>query len=78
MANSTWEVTNQLTNQVKNTPTGGTVEGTYIYFVTGEGNADAIFVPANIYPNKKKVHALLRTAADLVDEIGALTDQSIV
>lgn len=78
MANTTWEVTGQLTNQVKNTPTGGTVEGTYIYFITGEGNADAIFVPSNIYPNKKKVHALLAQAAQLVDEIGNLSDQSSV
>lgn len=74
MAGSGWEVTGQLSNQVRNTPTNGTVEGTWIYFTTGDGNSGAVFVPDNIYLHKKKVHAMIAAQALLMDEIGNLSE----
>lgn len=67
---SGWVVTSQLTNQVNNTPTGGSQEGTWIYFTTNEGNSGAVFVPDNIYPNKSKVRALIQAQAQLIDDVG--------
>lgn len=72
MAGSGWQVTSQLMNQVRNTSTGNTVEGNYIYFITNDGNSGVVFVPTSIYANKKKVKELLSAQANLVDEVGAL------
>lgn len=73
LTGSGWVVTSQLANQVKNTPTNGTVEGTYIYFTTGDGNSGAVFVPDNIYPHKAKVQALIHAQAAHMDDIGKLS-----
>lgn len=67
---SGWQVTGQLANQVKNTPTGSTVDGTYVFFTTGDGNAGAVFVPDNIYKSKVKVRALIAEQAAALDEVG--------
>lgn len=74
MANTSgWTVTSQLANQVKNTETGNTVEGTYIFFTTNDGNSDAVFVPKNIYRDRKKVRQMLEEAATAIDEVGNLS-----
>lgn len=74
MAGSGWIVTGQLANQIRNTPTNGTVEGTWIYFTTGKGNSGAVFVEDRIYRHTKKVHQMIRAEAALMDEIGDLNE----
>ena len=74
MPGSGWVITGQLANQIRNTPTSGTVEGTYIYFVTGDSNAGVVFVPDAVYPHKKRVREMIHAQATLMDEIGAFED----
>lgn len=75
MAKAGWTVTSQVTDQVILTDAGQPVTGTYIYITTSAGNSASVFVPDNIYPNKKKVTEMLRTKAQLVDDIGALYEK---
>jgi hypothetical protein len=74
MASSGYQVTSQLMNQVRNTDTGNTVEGNYIYFVTTDGNSGVVFVPTAIYASQSKVKMLLSEQANLIDAIGRLSE----
>lgn len=72
MAHSGWVVTSQVPDQIINTDAGKTETGTYIYFVTGDGNSGVVFV-ANRHYNPKTVKNVLHAQAQLIDEIGALS-----
>lgn len=74
MADQTgWTVTSQLANQVKNTATGNTVEGTYVFFTTNDGNSGVVFVPDNIYRDRKKTRQMIEQQAILLDDVGRLS-----
>jgi hypothetical protein len=71
-----WAVTDQATDQVTVTDSGKVVTGTQVFFATEQGNTGSVFVPDQHY-TKTKVHASLAHRAALVDEIGALTSESM-
>lgn len=73
MPHSGWAVTDQATDQVINTTDGRTITGTYVYFVTGNGNRASVFVPDDHY-NAKNVHGMVEARATVVDEVGALAN----
>lgn len=75
MANATWEVTSQVTDQVIITDAGQPVTGAIVYITTGEGQSGSVFVPDNIYPNATKVKAMLRAKAQQLDQIAALAEK---
>jgi hypothetical protein len=73
MAGSGWKITAQLTDQVENTTAGQTVIGVRIYFITGSGNEGSVFIPNQQY-TAKNVHSRVKVQAELIDEIGELSD----
>ncbi len=73
MAGSGWKITAQLTDQVENTPSGQTLIGVRVYFITGNGNEGSVFVPNQQY-SAKNVHSRVRRSAIELDEIGAMSE----
>lgn len=72
---ATWSVTSQVSDQVKVTDAGQTVEGVMVYFVTGEGNSGSVFVPDSQY-TASKVRQMIGHRAAVLDEVGALASAS--
>lgn len=72
MANSGWKITDQVTDQVKNTRAGATVTGVDVYFITGDGNEGSVFVMDQHY-NAANVRKAVQAKANLIDEVGALS-----
>lgn len=68
---SGWVVTSQVTDQIINTNAGQTVVGTYVYFITGDGNEGSVFVP-DVHYSAKTVTAMIEARADVLDEVGRL------
>lgn len=73
MTGSGWQVTSQITNQIENTTAGQTLIGVRVFFITGNGNEGSVFIPDTLY-NKKNVHSRVKAQADLIDDIGALSE----
>lgn len=73
MARSGWIITSQLSDQFENTSAGQTVLGVRVYFITGDGNEGSVFVPDNLYKTKE-VQERVRKRAELIDEVGRLSE----
>lgn len=70
---SGWTVVSQVTDQIINTNAGQSVVGTYVYFVTGDGNEGSVFIP-DVHYNAKTVHAAIDAKATVLDEVGKLAN----
>ena len=68
---SGWTVVAQVTDQIINTNAGQTVVGTYVYFVTGDGNEGSVFIADQHY-NAATVKNAIHAKAALLDEVGRL------
>jgi hypothetical protein len=68
----TWTVTGQTADQTQITAAGQVITGTQVYFITGAGNRDSVFVPDDAY-TVAAVTTLVKARAQLVDQVGALT-----
>jgi hypothetical protein len=77
MAHSGWRVTSQVPDQFINTDAGKTETGTFIYFITGDGNSGVVFVANRHIGNIKTVKNILHAQAQLVDDIGALQSGAV-
>jgi len=73
MARLSWQTERVVTDQVINTPSGDTVVGNQVYYVTGEGNHGVVFIPIDKW-NAKHVTETVRASAKLLDEIAALSE----
>ena len=71
---ASWQVTSQQERAEVN-PAGQLTDGYRVSFVTGEGHAGTVFVPALKY-NVDSVRAMVQDAADRLDAIGSLTSES--
>lgn len=69
---SGYQVTSQASGQVQVTPAGQVVTGVAVYFSTGKGNSDSVFIPDEHY-NVDAVRKAVRARAELVDTIGDLS-----
>lgn len=65
---SGWQVTSQVTDQLITTLAGQVVTGTYVYFITGEGQEGSVFVPDQHY-NAATVRKMIQARADVLDEV---------
>ena len=74
MAYSGYQVTSQASGQVQVSQAGQVVTGVAVYFVTGNGNSDSVFVPDEHY-NPDYVARMVRVRAEVVDTIGQLADE---
>lgn len=68
---SGWTVVSQVTDQIINTNAGQSVVGTYVYFITGNGNEGSVFI-ADVHYNAKVVKAAIDARAAVLDEVGKL------
>lgn len=68
-----WQVERVLVDQTTNTPAGDTVVGSYVYYVTGEGNHGVVFVPNDRF-NEKHVAEVVRRDARRLDTVAALAE----
>lgn len=68
---ATATVLRQEPDQYDFTNPGSPVLGTIVYFQTGAGNNGSVFVPATRY-NVKNIHAAIKAAAEVIDEVGSL------
>jgi hypothetical protein len=67
----TWTVTGVLADQTNITTAGQVVTGKRVYFQTGEGNRDSVFVPDDQY-KPATVKTLVQAAAALADQVSTL------
>jgi hypothetical protein len=67
-----WTVTGQVTGQTIIDEAGNVIVGSYVFFTTGEGNKDSVFVP-DAKRTKQNVTDLIHAQAQLADEIGRLS-----
>lgn len=74
MADSTWQVTGQLADQTQITSAGQVVTGHLVYFITGDGHRDSVFVPDDHY-TPDSVRALIAAQAARADAVGQLSSQ---
>lgn len=75
MANRhSYEVTSISTGQTIADESGNVQVGSIVYFMTGEGNKDSVFVPDNRF-TEDNVKAAIRPRAKKVDRIAALADE---
>lgn len=68
-----WQVTAQTPNQIQVTSAGQVVNGTEVYFSTGDGNTGSVFVPDDHY-NEKTVRDMVQARADIIDAVGGLAN----
>lgn len=73
MAYTGFQVTSQASGQVQVTPAGQVVTGVAVYFSTGAGNSDSVFVPDEHY-NPDHVRRMIVARATLVDTIGNMSE----
>lgn len=73
---SGWTVVSQVTDQIINTNAGQSVVGTYVYFITGDGNEGTVFVP-DVHYNAKTVATMIEAKADVLDEVGRLARAAV-
>jgi hypothetical protein len=75
MANSghSYQVASQLVNQTVPDAAGNVIVGSYIYFLTGDGNTGVIFVPDNLL-TEAHVKQELQAATRKLDRIGRLAE----
>lgn len=70
---SGWTITGQVSDQAVNTPAGQAITGTYVYFLTGNGNRGSVFVADDHY-NARTVREAVNAKAAMVDEVAALAE----
>lgn len=70
---STWRITGQVADQTQILTSGQVVTGHVVFFATGLGNRDSVFVPDDHY-NAAAVRTLVQAQADTVDEVGELSN----
>jgi hypothetical protein len=75
MATYTWQITSQQTGQTVLDAAGNVIQGSYVYYTTGQGNQGVIFIPDNLRTTKY-VAAQVAAQAKLLDDIGNLTGSS--
>lgn len=68
-----WNVTSQVTDQAVNTTAGQTVVGTYVYFVTNQGQEGSVFILDGQY-NPTNVKNAIRAKAQVLDEVFNLSE----
>ena len=68
-----WRITGQVSDQVINTQAGQTLTGTYVYYVTGNGNQGSVFVEDAVY-SVQRVKEMVRDAAKRLDDVGELAE----
>lgn len=66
-----WTVTGQLSNQYSSDSTGTPILGHLIFFITGDGDRDSVWV-ANDHYNEKSVAAAIHAKAAIVDGVSKL------
>lgn len=71
-----WAVERVVPDQTTNTPAGDTVVGSYVYYVTGDGNHGVVFISNDKF-NKDHVTTAVRRDARRLDEIAALTEGNL-
>lgn len=69
---ATWMVDSQLQRTTVN-PSGQVEEGYTVNFHTGQGHYGSVFVPNTRY-NADNVRAAVQAQANLLDEVGSLTE----
>lgn len=69
---ASWAVTGQVTDQVRVTDAGQTIEGVQVYFTTGEGQTGSVFVPDTQY-TEAKVRQMIEARANRLDAVFAMT-----
>jgi len=61
------------TDQTVNTPANQTIVGSYVYFITGDGNHGTVFVSNDKF-NEKNVAEAIRAEAKKIDLVGRLRE----
>lgn len=74
MARHSYEVTNITTGQTVADQAGNVQVGNIVYYMTGEGNQDSVFVTDNRF-NEDNVKAAIRPRAKRLDRISQLSEQ---
>lgn len=69
-----YEITSQAPDQTTIGDAGNVIVGTYVYFITGDGNSGVVFIPNNLF-NEDHVKATVRAAVRRIDRIGKLSEQ---
>lgn len=72
---STWTVTSQLSDQTQITSAGQVVTGHIVYFITGDGHRDSVFVPDDHY-TPDNVRTMIAAQAAAADAVGQLSSGS--
>lgn len=70
-----WQVTSVVGDQVIPTQAGQTITGSYVYFLTGDGNEGSVFVPNAIF-NHDTVERMVREAAIKLDRVASITGEA--
>lgn len=70
--NVPWKITDQLSDQTRNTDASQTQVGMLIYFITGGGNSGVVFVPNNLR-TQKHIEETVQKEANLLDLIGGMS-----
>lgn len=68
-----WKVTSQVVDQTTTDTAGNVVVGSYIYYITNEGNRGVVFVD-NDHLTTKHVQETIRADAKRLDDIGRLAE----
>lgn len=67
-----WRVTRQAADQIKNDPSGATVTGTVVSFVTGLNQNGNVFIEDALYGDAATVKAAIDAKAAVVDQVAQL------
>lgn len=68
-----WQVTDIITNQTVPNGAGNVVVGSYVYFITGDGNQGSVFIQDTRF-TEHNVQTAVREAARKLDRIGRLAE----
>lgn len=69
-----YEVTNIVTGMTVADQAGNVQVGNYVYYITGQGNQDSVFVTDNRF-NEDNVKAAIRPAVRRLDRISQLAEE---
>lgn len=67
-----WRVTRQAPDQIKNDPSGATLTGVVVSFVTGMNQLSSVFIEDQLYGDPATVKAAIDAKAAIVDQVAQL------
>jgi hypothetical protein len=73
VARLTWAVTSVTVDQVKSDNAGHVIEGSYVYYLTGDGHDGVVFVPNSVFGDAAKVKAAIHESAHKLEAVYALS-----